>query len=371
MAGEGLKQKWVGLRNRIISRPAFQSWAARFVFTRSVSRVRARRLFDIIAGFTYSQTLFACVEGGVIARLEAGAASSAELGQIARLDADATRRLLRAAAALGLIEQVADDLWMLGEQGVALVGNPGAIAMIRHHHLLYADLADPLGLLRGERSGPGALAGYWPYALGDGSEGGNRDAVSPYSQLMSASQPMVADQVVRVWRFGQHRRMLDVGGGSGAFIAAVARQTPALEFGLFDLPAVTAIGQQQLAAQGVAVNAHPGDFRNDAIPQGYDLITLVRILHDHDDALALSLLKKVRAAMPAGGTLLVAEPMAGTRGAEAMADAYFGFYLLAMGSGRARTAQEIGAMLTSAGFASWREMPTGLPIVTRVIAATT
>ena len=369
MSNASLKQKWVGWRNRVISNPAFQSWAARFVFTRPVSRIRAKRLFDIIAGFTYSQTLFACVEGGIIARLHGGAATSAELGEAARLDPQATQRLMRAAAALGLIESVGDDLWMLGEQGVALTGNPGAIAMIRHHHLLYADLADPLGLLRGERSGPGALAGYWPYALGDGSEGGDSDAVSPYSQLMAASQPMVADQVVHAFRFGQYRRMLDVGGGAGAFIAAVAKVAPALEFGLFDLPAVTALGQQQLSAQGVTVNAHPADFRNDAIPQGYDLITLIRILHDHDDALAEALLAKIRASLPMGGTLLIAEPMAGTRGAEAMADAYFGFYLLAMGSGRARTPQEIGAMLKRAGFTSWHEKPTGLPIVTRVIVA--
>jgi demethylspheroidene O-methyltransferase len=370
MSQPSVKQKWVGWRNRIISSPAFQSWASRFPLTRPVSRIRARRLFDIIAGFTYSQTLFACVESGIIARLEQGAATSAQLGTLARLGDDATRRLLRAAAALGLIESVGEDLWMLGEQGVALVGNPGAVAMIRHHHLLYADLADPLSLLRGERAEPGALAGYWPYALGDGSEGGNQAAVSPYSQLMAASQPMVADQVVHAFRFGQHRRMLDVGGGSGAFIAAVAKVAPSLEFGLFDLPAVTALGQQQLAAQGVKVTAHPADFRNDAIPQGYDLVTLIRILHDHDDALAQDLLVKVRAALNPGDTLLIAEPMAGTSGAEAMADAYFGFYLLAMGSGRARTPQEIGAMLSRAGFAGWREKPTGLPIVTRVIVAT-
>jgi demethylspheroidene O-methyltransferase len=366
----GWKQRWVGWRNGIIGRPGFQSWASRFPLTRPVSRVRARRLFDLIAGFTYSQTLFACVESGIIARLERGAAETAELGELARLGEDAIRRLLRAAAALRLIEIVGQDLWMLGEQGVALIGNPGAIAMIRHHHLLYADLADPLSLLRGERTAPGALAGYWPYALGDGSEGEDQAAVSPYSRLMASSQPMVADQVVHAWDFSKHRRMLDVGGGAGAFIAAVAKVAPQLEFGLFDLPAVTALGEQQLGQQGIAVHPHPGDFRSGTIPAGFDLITLVRILHDHDDALAQALLGKVRAALKPGDTLLIAEPMAGTPGAEAMADAYFGFYLLAMGSGRARTAEEIGAMLTRAGFASWREKPTGLPIVTRLIAAT-
>jgi demethylspheroidene O-methyltransferase len=69
----------------------------------------------------------------------------------------------------------------------------------------------------------------------------------------------------------------------------------------------------------------------------------VRVVHDHDDERVLALLRAVRAALPPGGTLLLAEPMAGTPGAQAMGDAYFGFYLLAMGSGRPRTPQRLGA----------------------------
>ena len=67
------------------------------------------------------------------------------------------------------------------------------------------------------------------------------------------------------------------------------------------------------------------------------------MLHDHDDAAALALLRAARAALPPDGTLLLAEPMAGTPGAEPMGDAYFGFYLLAMGSGRPRTAERAAA----------------------------
>ena len=63
-----------------------------------------------------------------------------------------------------------------------------------------------------------------------------------------------------------------------------------------------------------------------------------------------ALLTKVHAALPPGGTLLIAEPMAGTPGAEAMGDAYFGLYLWAMGSGRPRTAEAYRAMLRAAGF---------------------
>ncbi|MEQ8663270.1 MAG: methyltransferase, partial [Gammaproteobacteria bacterium] len=49
---------------------------------------------------------------------------------------------------------------------------------------------------------------------------------------------------------------------------------------------------------------------------------------------------------------------------------YFGFYLLAMGSGRARTADELAALLGAAGFARPRLLPTRQPLQVRVMIAT-
>ena len=54
--------------------------------------------------------------------------------------------------------------------------------------------------------------------------------------------------------------------------------------------------------------------------------------------------------------------MAGIRGAEPMGDAYFGFYLLAMGRGRPRTPDEIGALLREAGFARPLTLRTAEPL---------
>ena len=58
-------------------------------------------------------------------------------------------------------------------------------------------------------------------------------------------------------------------------IAAVAKVAPGLEFGLFDLPAVTAIGARQLDAQAVRVTPHPGDFRNDAMDANATILRAV------------------------------------------------------------------------------------------------
>lgn len=363
-----MRGAWIGWRNALLSSPRFQHFAARCWLTRPVAQARARGLFDLVAGFVYAQTLSACLETGLLDLLARGPSEVDAIGRQCDLPPESAVRLLRAAAALGLVERLGSD-WVLGSGGAALRGNGGIAEMVAHHPLLYADLADPVGLLR-RGGGGGALARYWRYAEQPGD--GDASDVQGYSQLMAASQPLVAAQILGAYRFARHRRMLDIGGGEGRFLETVGAHVPGLELGLFDLPAVGERAQARLAAAGLGLRTsiHGGNFRADPLPSGYDLITLVRVLHDHDDAPALALLRAIRAALAPGGTLLIAEPMAGTRGAEASGDAYFGLYLLAMGSGRPRTPREIRIMLRAAGFIRVRTLSTPLPLTCRVMVAT-
>lgn len=377
----GLKERWVLWRNRLLTNPRFQSWSAAFPLTRPIVRSRARRAFDLVAGFAYAQVLAACVEGGLLDLLAEGPCDTVRAANRAGLGVDAAERLLRAAASLGIAESLPGGRWTLGMDGAALQCNPGARAMIRHHALLYADLADPLALLRADRKEPTALSDFWTYARasatgnvppGRQGDADNAPAAATYSALMAASQAMVSEQLIAAYKFGKHKAMMDVGGGTGAFVRAVGTAAPDLRLGLFDLPDVvtgaeTSLGRDALIAPRLTL--HKGSFLHDPLPTGFDLITLVRILHDHDDEPALRLLRAVRAALPPGGTLLIGEPMAGATGGGAMGDAYFGLYLWAMGSGRPRRPAELGAMLHSAGFSSWREVSTHLPLVCGAIVA--
>ena len=115
--------------------------------------------------------------------------------------------------------------------------------------------------------------------------------------------------------------------------------------------------------------AFGGDFHRDALPAGADIVSLVRVIYDHDDGPALAILRTARRALPEGGTLLLAEPMAGTAGAQPMGAAYFGMYLLAMGSGRSRSAADLAALLRQAGFDRIRERPTALPLQAGLLVA--
>jgi demethylspheroidene O-methyltransferase len=357
-------------REGLTASPGFRRWAAGFPLTRPFARRRARDLFDLCAGFVYSQVLLASVRLGLFDKLRNGPVEQYVLAAQMDLPPDAAERLLRAAAALDLVARRGDGRWALGPLGAAMIDNPGIPAMVEHHAMLYADLADPVELLRRPRGG-NALSGYWAYTGADAPGALGRDRTADYSALMAASQPMVADEVTAAYDFRAHRCLLDIGGGSGAFLAAVAAVAPDLRLMLFDLPPVAELGRerfQRLGLEGRAT-AHGGDFAADRLPGGADLISLVRVLHDHDDDVVMALLRRVREALPPGGRLLIAEPMSGTPGAEPAGDAYFGFYLLAMGRGRPRHPQELGAMLAAAGFARSQLLATHTPLLVRVLVA--
>jgi demethylspheroidene O-methyltransferase len=355
-------------RNRKVSDPAFRRWAARFPLTRPIARRQAGALFDLTAGFVYSQILSACVRVDLFEVLSHGPLDVSAIAGRTGLLGNGAARLLKAAAALDLVEPRSRGRYALGPLGAALVGNEGVAAMIRHHDILYDDLRDPIALLAG--SARARLGTYWAYAGGH-VVAGEPGRHSDYTALMAASQALVSAEILDAWPLARHRRLLDVGGGDGSFLIAAGRTVPHLELVLFDLPPVAAIARQRFLAAGLAgrARAYGGNLFEDRLPENADLVTLNRVLHDHDDSAAMAILRAVRSAIAPDGTLLVTEPMADTPGAKASGDAYFGFYLLAMGQGRPRTAGEIAEMLACAGFGDVRPVATNTPLIARMISA--
>jgi demethylspheroidene O-methyltransferase len=358
MPGMSMLLTW---RDRLLADSGFQRWSARFPLTRRVARREARALFDICAGFTYSQVLTACLELDLFARVAERPMQVAALALFCEVPEPAMRMLVDAAASLRLLK-IRNDEVRLGALGAALRGNPGIAAMVAHHRLFYADISDPVALLRGQVAT--RLSSFWPYQQGAGE-------AAAYSALMAATQPMIANEILDAYDVSRHQVILDIGGGDGSFLRQVALKAPAARLQLFDLPEVAAVAASRFGQAGLTPRARvfSGDFANDPLPAGANLVTLVRVLHDHDDAKVLHLLRAIRAILPAGGVLLVAEPFAGTPGAQPVGAAYFGFYLHAMGSGRARRATEIAELLRQAGFSRVRHIETSQPMLTGLLTA--
>ncbi len=241
--------------------------------------------------------------------------------------------------------------------------------MIRHHAVFYGDLADPVALLRGD-TGTTGLARFWPYVFG--AAGPIDPAVADtYSGLMADTQAMVAEDTLRLVDLSGVSHLMDVGGGTGAFLAVAGQANRTMQMTLFDLPAVAPGARARFASAGLAgrVTIVPGSFRDDPLPRGADAISLVRVLYDHADETVHALLLAAFRALPPGGRLIISEPMSGGGRPDPITDIYFAFYTLAMGTGRTRPATRICAMLAEAGFCDIRALTGSRPYVTSVVTA--
>ncbi|EGV19652.1 methyltransferase [Thiocapsa marina] len=363
-------ERWRVWRDRKLASPSFQRWAADFPLTRHEASKRARALFDITAGFVYSQILSGCVELGLFDELADGPRSADDLAGKMGMTPAAADRFLRSAVAIDLLERRGNGRYGLGKLGIAMPGNPGIAAMVRHHRMLYHDLDDPLALFRGERSET-ELGRYWSYAGSADPAADGDERVAEYSLLMSASSGFVAEDTLDAFPLSDYRCLMDVGGGEGRFLLQAAQRWPHLQLRLFDLPAVVERARERFRDAGIEGRAEVfgGNVKVDSLPRGADIISLVRVILDHNDDGAMAILRAVRAALEPGGTLIITEPMSETPGAEPVGDAYFGLYLLAMGSGRTRPPREHRAMLQAAGFDQIRFVRTRRPLQTRLVVA--
>ncbi|WP_439154500.1 methyltransferase [Yoonia sp.] len=351
---------------RLAASRGFQRWAARFPLTRRIVRTEGDAMFDLVAGFCHSQILQALVKLDVPQMLLQREMTLDALAGACQVPPARMQVLLSGAIAIGLVKQRRGGGYALTTRGAALAGVPGLAGMIAHHDVLYRDLADPVAFFRGETQTE--LADFWPYVFGAG--GATDPAVTAtYSQLMADSQVLVADDTLAAVDLRGAVRLMDVGGGTGAFLQAVGAAYPDLSLTLFDLPVVVPAASDRFVQANMAgrVAIVPGSFRDDPLPQGADVISLIRVLYDHADDTVLALLRAVHDALPPGGRVLISEPMTGGRHPHRAGDAYFALYCMAMRTGRARSHVEIAALLRQAGFAQIRQMGSLRPFVTSVL----
>jgi demethylspheroidene O-methyltransferase len=348
-----LRSFFLNFRNRLLADPKFLSFAQKFPLTRPIARARSRDLFDLLAGFSYSQVLYACVSLRVLEHVGQTGILPSVLASEIGLNESKCDVLVRAAVALDILGWDKSRV-ILGPHGAALLGQQWIMRFVEHHKHFYRDLEDPVAMLQGQTAANG-LKSYWSYGESESDK-------KSYSDLMAASQAAVSEQIFGCYNFSGHKNILDVGGGSGAFLRAVGNFYPQLNLNLFDLPGVVT-----LAPDHPRLIRHSGDFREGPLPKGMDVITLIRVAHDHDDDVVSRMLLHIREASSLSTTLLIAEPFAGTATNARVTDAYFNLYFTAMGQGRTRSPQEIGVLAAKAGFSRPKIWTTNMPLISGVI----
>ena len=151
---------------------------------------------------------------------------------------------------------------------------------------------------------------------------------------------------------GRHK-MLDLGGGSGAYSIVATKTFPGLKAIVLDLPPVAIVAQEYIAANdaGDRVTTMPGDFTRTPFPQGVDVVVMASNLPQYEPDLIRLVVGKAFDALVAGGEMhLIGETLHDDRRGPLSA-ALWGLNEAVYGStGVAHTESEVKSYLQGAGF---------------------
>jgi precorrin-6B methylase 2 len=192
----------------------------------------------------------------------------------------------------------------------------------------------------------------------------------PFIAAMPKSAALRAPLVVAAVGTSGVGRLLEVGGGSGAYSIAFAKASPALRAEVFDQASVVGIAERHAAEAGVAgqVRARVGDLAKDELGSGYDLALLSSICHMLGPEQNQDLLRRVHAALAPKGRLLIQDfVLDESRTAPTHAALFAINMLVGTESGGTYTEAEYTTWLKTAGFADVRRVP--LPGPTALLIA--
>jgi SAM-dependent methyltransferase len=315
-------------------------------------------LHAIFMSYWPARALMAGVELGIFDQLARAPQTAEQVAVSLRLNPDATRRLLQAFAAMGLLEQQGGAYRNGAMVSAELVkGSPRYIGGIAQHHAenlwpLWSHL--PTAIREGRPVLREAFGGESdPFAM----LAQNTEGLATFLAGMEAGAKGFGETLSAAHDFSRHRHVIDVGGGTGVVAGPVAQRNPHLRVTLFDMPQACALTGPLLFRFkcGSRLSAHGGDFfRAETFPAGADAAILARVLHDWGDADARTILANIYRVLQPGGTVLVMEslmdaPDPATRAFTALSDLMM---LVLTNGGRERTGAEYEALLAGVGFRS-------------------
>jgi hypothetical protein len=319
-----------------------------------------RRIWDLWLTGNYQAAIVAADESGIFTSLNDQPSTAAELA--ARLDFDerATTVLLRLLASLDLLTNRSGRFQLTDQARVYLVRssrfywghmmNVGVsdwhrttlLTKLKQKHSDRA--AGPEGIPK--ISGEGRVADNW--AAGSISLEKAREVAA---RMHSHSLP-AAIGVARNYDFQNIRRVLDVGGGSGCFMIAMAQEHPHLRNTIMELQAMCEVAQNYIQAGDVAdrVNTTAADMFRQPWPRGNDAIFFSNIWHDWNLQTCKWLASRAFEVLPDGGRIMLHEMLLNDDGSGPATTASFSMLMLLAAQGQQFTFGELKEILEGAGF---------------------
>jgi hypothetical protein len=319
---------------------------------------RLHELADLVIPFAIR---VAC-ELGLADLLAAGPRTAEDLAAQTGAHAPTLRRMLRALASRGVFSEVRP-----GEFGLTptaeLLGSRHPLSVRGAYPLFTANFDAWARLDYSLRTGRPAFDHVFGETYYDYLEHTPAHA-ERFAENQRAGDRLEIRALVRAYPWQDLCALVDVGGGSGAFLAALLSRHPAMRGVLLELPYMASMAADRLRAAGLAERCEvvAGSFL-ETMPAGADGYVLKRVLFECDDERAARLLAAIRRAMPPHGRLLVLDPLI-EPGNEFSPSKVYDLLSLVMTGGRARRREEIEGLLADAGLRLTGTWPTQMfPVI--------
>ncbi len=174
-----------------------------------------------------------------------------------------------------------------------------------------------------------------------------------FTGAMHAIAYRMAPSIVAAIKPGKARKLLDIGGGSGAYTQAFLEASPGLTATIFDLPLVINMARRRLATTSLLdrIQLVAGDFCKDDLPTGHDLALLSAVIHQNSPEQNIELYRKIFRALRPKGRLVIRDHVMSSDHTQPTSGAFFAVNMLvATEGGRTYSFEEIKSSLESAGF---------------------
>jgi predicted O-methyltransferase YrrM len=307
-------------------------------------------LMALSTGFWAFKTLAAAHELHLFSRLAGGAGITvAGLAEALDLHPRPAEMLLTGCAALGLLEKTDGRYRNTPLSETYLVrGKPyyfgGFVQMADTR--LYAGWGKLTEALRSNRP-----TTWDPAVQSSIFDGEDPTMLALFWEAMHSLSTMTARKLGEAVDLGRYRRLLDIGGGSGAYDIELCKRYGALRATVFDLPHVAAIAAGKVAEADLTdrIETAAGDFF-EQLPGDHDVHLLSMILHDWDEAKNRALLRRSFEALRSGGAVVISELLVNDEKTGPAPAALMSLNMLIETEGRNYTAAEYSAWLEEAGF---------------------
>ena len=322
-----------------------------------------QQMLMMISGLWLSQSLGATARLGIADKIAAGPKTSEEIASAVGANPDATHRLMRALASIGVFCDVGGGRFGLTELGATLRSD--VPSSVRAFAIAQTDQGhwQPWGrMLESVKTGRPAAKASLGMELWEWYGKNPQDALE-FSSAMGNLAQMVAGELPQLVDFSQVQTVADVGGAHGVLLAAILRANPKARGILFDLPHVIDTAKPVIAAEGLANRCEliSGDFFKE-VPPGADAHLLKQIIHDWDDERALLILKNCHRALRPSGRVLLVEMLIPPDGSPSPVK-FIDLNMMVLLGGRERAEAEYDALLRKAGFKAPRFIPTASTFV--------